>query len=84
MNWTNNKPSVAGWYWWLADGPQIRRADGSTYFPGLITGQFAGPIPEPSECDRVFDEAMALAGAKRCPKCGEWITHGAVAGTCPR
>lgn len=33
----------------------------------------AAPPRKPSR-DRVLDHAMALAGAKRCPHCGEWLT----------
>lgn len=63
MNWTNERPTAAGWYWWRAleheDAKPCRLLDGGDllYFNAKETwcrcpirhlaGQFAGPIPEP-------------------------------------
>ena len=67
MTWTNEKPTVAGWYWYRDEygarviltiqGPRglIANDSGSSgHFLSLdyFPAQFAGPIPKPEEAPK--------------------------------
>lgn len=87
MNWTNEKPTKPGWYWWREDNAVVwliyiySAADGrmgcDCYRPKrarlrrpigkYLTGQFAGPIPEPTE-PSIFAEVEKLS-AEYLTKC---------------
>ena len=55
MKWTNDKPTVEGWYFWRFSPRHKDSLHFECYYiepdielrKGLLTGQWAGPIPEP-------------------------------------
>jgi hypothetical protein len=60
MNWTTDKPTKPGWYWWrnLKDGMQpsmtlVDKDKGGLYAGGsyvsFIGGEWAGPLEPPKE-----------------------------------
>jgi hypothetical protein len=53
MKWTDDKPTVEGWYFWRAN---LRVTDPLHWAVeyvepdiDVLTGQWAGPIPEPTD-----------------------------------
>jgi len=52
MRWTNDKPTIEGWYFWRRNGHVSDPLHWYAYYieTDMIeqaTGQWAGPIPEP-------------------------------------
>ena len=72
MNWTNEKPTKPGWYWYRERCDFTPWCAYFYFLKGEITirdsekdgistmGQFAGPIPEPSEPDSLGDDLVCL------------------------
>ena len=56
MKWTNDKPSIEGWYFWR---PNSKSTDSLHWYVLYVeddllprsSGQWAGPIPEPEELE---------------------------------
>jgi len=59
MKWTNDKPSIEGWYFWRPTRNHSDSLHFECYYiepdiqlrKGLLRGQWAGPIPEPEELE---------------------------------
>ena len=53
MNWTSEKPTKAGWYWWRfsKDAPrsqwEVRLINDYQIGSQILLGQWAGPLEEP-------------------------------------
>ena len=56
--WSDAKPTVPGWYWWKNEddnfyivwySDDVFNVSGRVHGAKNISGQFAGPIPEPEE-----------------------------------
>jgi hypothetical protein len=84
LKWTSEKPTAPGWYWWREveasdrftavihwDASDSVFIDGCRYSKETFNGQFAGPIPEPTDASE--DDARCFAKFKdgvTCPYVG--------------
>lgn len=57
MKWTNEKPTIEGWYFWRSSKNHTDSLHFEAYYiepdiqlrKGLLNGQWAGPIMEPDD-----------------------------------